>query len=78
MAASGTAGQVMSEPIRTLALVAIVSVTVFTALTSGFAALGFASTDQPKRALRWLLFALGSAVVAGAFGGLIFGAGGEC
>jgi len=67
----------MSEPIRTLALAAIVSVSVFAALTSGFAALGFASADQPNRALRWLLFALGSAVVAGAFGGLILSTRGE-
>ena len=52
------------EPRCTIALVAIVPVSAFTALASGFAALGFASADQPKRALRWLLFALGSAVVA--------------
>ena len=67
----------MSEPTRTIALVAIVSVSVFAALTSGLAALGFASGDQPRRALRWLLFALGSAVIAGAFGGLIFSTRGE-
>jgi hypothetical protein len=67
----------MSEPIRTIALMAIVAVSVFSALTSGFAALGFASADQPRRALRWLLFALGSAVVVGAFGGLIFSTRGE-
>jgi hypothetical protein len=67
----------MLEPIRTIALVAIVAVSVFAALTSGFAALGFASTDQPRRALRWLLFALGSALVAGAFGALIFSTRGE-
>jgi len=67
----------MFEPTRTIALVTIVAVSVFSALTSGFAALGFASTNQPRRALPWLLFALGSAVVAGAFGGLIFGTRGE-
>ena len=60
------------EPVRTLALIALMSLSVFTALASGFAALGCASADQPRRALRWLLFALGAAVVAGAFGGLFF------
>jgi hypothetical protein len=69
--------RVTPEPIRTLALVAIVSIGVLIALTSGLAAFSFASADQPKRALRWLLFALGSAAVAGAFGWLIFGTRGE-
>ena len=62
----------MSEPVRTLALAVLVSASGIIAMTSGFAALGYAGTDQPRRGLYWLLLALGAAAVAGAFGGLLF------
>ena len=64
----------MDEPGRMIAMVAIASVSVFTVLTSGFVAIGHASTGEPRRALHWLLLALGASLLAGMFlGGLIFG-----
>jgi hypothetical protein len=62
----------MSEPVRTLALAVLFSASGIIAMASGFAALGYAGTDQPRRGLHWLLLALGAAAVAGAFGGLLF------
>jgi hypothetical protein len=64
----------MDEPGRMIAMVAIASVSVFTAFTSGFVAIGHASNGEPRRALRWLLLALGAALLAGIFlGELILG-----
>ena len=64
----------MDEAGHMIAMVAITSVSVFTALTSGFVAIGHASNGEPRRALYWLLLALGAAPLAGMFlGGLIFG-----
>ncbi len=56
----------MSDAARTICLVALASVGVF-------AALGYAGHEEPRWALRWLLFALGAALLAGTvLGGLVF------
>jgi hypothetical protein len=61
------------ETARTIATIALVAICVFTAVTASIAAVRWAGNQSGRRTSRWILLALGSALLGGTLlGALIF------